>query len=73
MADVRAAKYVDLQAIVGDSHFLDGHQLYQFRLVRCAIAVAGAIFLILEFYRPFGGFIQISSTSMHNALAQMGH
>jgi hypothetical protein len=42
-------------------------------LFLCAIAVAGAIFLILEFYRPFGGFIQIPSTAMHNALAQMGH
>ena len=41
-------------------------------LFLCAIAVAGAIFLILEFYRPFGGFIQIPSTTMHNALAQMG-
>ena len=42
-------------------------------LCLCAIAVSGAIFLILELYRPFGGFIQIPSTSLGNALAQMGH
>jgi hypothetical protein len=42
-------------------------------LCLCAIAVAGAIFLILELYRPFGGFIQIPSTTLTNALAQLGH
>jgi len=41
-------------------------------LCLCALAVAGAIFLILELYRPFGGFIQISSAPLRNALAQMG-
>jgi hypothetical protein len=42
-------------------------------LFLCALAVAGAVFLILELYRPFGGFIQISSTTLRNALAQLGH
>ncbi len=42
-------------------------------LCLCALAVAGAIFLILELYRPFGGFIQIPSTTLTNALAQLGH
>jgi hypothetical protein len=42
-------------------------------LCLCALAVAGAIFLILELYRPFGGFIQIPSTTLRNALAQLGH
>ena len=42
-------------------------------LCLCALAVAGAIFLILELYQPFGGFIQIPSTTLRNALAQMGH
>ena len=41
-------------------------------LCLCAIAVAGAVFLILELYRPFGGFIQIPSSTLRNALAQMG-
>jgi hypothetical protein len=41
-------------------------------LCLCALAVAGAIFLILELYRPFGGFIQIPSTTLRNALAQLG-
>ena len=38
----------------------------------CALAMAGAIFLILELYRPFGGFIQIPSITLRNALAQLG-
>jgi hypothetical protein len=42
-------------------------------LFLCALAVAGAVFLILELYRPFGGLIQISSTTLRNALAQLGH
>jgi hypothetical protein len=41
-------------------------------LFLCSLAVAGAIFLILELYKPFGGIIQIPSTAMRNALAQMG-
>lgn len=41
-------------------------------LCLCALAVAGAIFLILELYRPFGGFIQIPSATLQNALAQLG-
>ena len=35
-----------------------------------AIAVSGAIFLILELDQPFGGFIRISSEPMLNALHQ---
>jgi len=40
-------------------------------LFLCAIAVSGAIFLILEMYNPFGGLIHISSTPIRNVLAQM--
>ena len=40
-------------------------------LVVAALSVAGAIFLILELDRPFGGLIQISSEPMQNALKQM--
>jgi hypothetical protein len=38
----------------------------------CALSVAGAILLILELDRPFGGFIQISSAPLRDALAQLG-
>ena len=38
----------------------------------CALSVAAAIFLILELYRPFQGFIQLSSSPLQYALAHMG-
>jgi hypothetical protein len=41
-------------------------------LFLCALSVAGAIFLIMEFYSPFHGMIQISSTPLRNALANLG-
>jgi hypothetical protein len=41
-------------------------------LLLCAVAVSGAIFLILEMYNPFGGLIHISSAPIRNVLAQMG-
>lgn len=37
-----------------------------------AVAVSGAIFLILELDQPFGGFLRISSEPMVNALHQLG-
>jgi hypothetical protein len=37
-----------------------------------ALAVSGAIFLILELDQPFGGLIRISSEPMVNALHQFG-
>ena len=37
-----------------------------------ALSVSGAIFLILELDLPFGGLVQISDTSMRNALGQLG-
>jgi hypothetical protein len=36
-----------------------------------AVAVSGAIFLILELDQPFGGFLRISSEPMMNALHQL--
>src|SRR5215467_10198174 len=39
-------------------------------LVVSAVAVSGAIFLILELDQPFGGIIRISSEPMVNALSQ---
>ena len=41
-----------------------------FALMISALAVAGAIFLILELDQPFGGLIRISSEPMLNALHQ---
>ena len=41
-----------------------------FALVISALAVSGAIFLILELDQPFGGLIRISSEPMLNALHQ---
>jgi hypothetical protein len=40
-------------------------------LVISALSVCGAIFLILELDRPFGGLIGLSSEPMHKALAQL--
>jgi len=41
-------------------------------LLLAALSVAGAIFLILELDRPFGGFIELSSDPLQRALAQLG-
>lgn len=41
-------------------------------LVICALAVASAVFLILELDRPLDGMIQISSEPLRMALAQLG-
>jgi len=42
-------------------------------LLVAALSVSGAIFLILELDRPFGGLIQISSEPMLRVLSQLGH
>ena len=41
-------------------------------LFLCALSVSGAIFLIMELDRPFGGLIEISSAPLRNALASVG-
>ena len=41
--------------------------------ILCAFAVSGAIFLILELYRPFGGLIHVSTLPLRNVLDQMGN
>lgn len=41
-------------------------------LFAAALAVSGAIFLILEMYMPFTGLIQISSAPLRSALAHLG-
>jgi hypothetical protein len=41
-------------------------------LFACSLSVAGAIYLIVEMDRPYGGLIQISSTPVRNVLDQLG-
>lgn len=41
-------------------------------LAGCALAVASALFLILELDRPFRGMIRISSAPVHKTLEQLG-
>jgi hypothetical protein len=41
-------------------------------LFSSALSVSGAIFLILDMYRPYSGLIQISSAPLRLALAQLG-
>ena len=38
-----------------------------------ALAVSGAVFLILEMYAPYQGLIQISKAPLRAAIAQLGH
>jgi membrane-bound ClpP family serine protease len=42
-------------------------------LFLCGLAVAGAIFLILEMYMPYEGLIRISSAPLSDALAHLGY
>jgi hypothetical protein len=41
-------------------------------LLLCTLSVSGAIFLILELDRPFGGLIEISDVPLRNAIAHLG-
>lgn len=41
-------------------------------LLFCALAVSGAIFLVMELDHPFDGLIQIPSAPMRNTLAHLG-
>jgi len=41
-------------------------------LFASALAVCGAIFLILEMYQPYSGFIRVSEAPLRAALAQLG-
>ena len=42
-------------------------------LVACALAVSGAVFIIMAMYTPFSGVMKISSAPIRNALTVMGH
>jgi hypothetical protein len=52
--------------------FAPGNATVIATLFLCALSVSGAIFLILEMYRPFEGLMQISSAPLRNALAHLG-
>jgi hypothetical protein len=41
-------------------------------LLLCALAIASALFLILELDQPFSGIMQVSSDPLRRALAQLG-
>jgi hypothetical protein len=58
---------------LGFSILAPGNATVIFALVVSALAVSGAIFLILELDQPFGGLIGISSEPMVYALQQMAH
>jgi hypothetical protein len=38
----------------------------------CALAVSGAVIVMLEMYAPFEGFMQISGAPLREALAHLG-
>ncbi len=38
----------------------------------CALSVSGAIFLLVELYRPFEGLLRVPSDSLHEALSHLG-
>ncbi|MBV8284286.1 MAG: hypothetical protein JO175_06525, partial [Candidatus Eremiobacteraeota bacterium] len=41
-------------------------------LALCAVAITGAIFLMLEMYSPFEGLIQIPSTPLQDTISRLG-
>jgi hypothetical protein len=41
-------------------------------LALCALAVSGAVIVMLEMYTPFEGFMQISGAPLREALAHLG-
>ena len=41
-------------------------------LFLCALSVSGAIFMILELDRPFGGLIQVSDAPLRNTIVHLG-
>jgi hypothetical protein len=58
---------------VGFGLFAPANSTVVVALGLCALAVSGAIFVMLEMYMPFQGVVQLSSTPLREALAHMGH
>jgi hypothetical protein len=52
--------------------FAPSNKIVVATLILAALSVSGAIFLILELDRPFGGLIQMSSEPMRNAFRLLG-
>jgi len=61
---LRCSDQLRLRALV------DCNPLAASALSRCAVASAGAIFVMMELYHPFGGFIE--NPKHDNAFAQRG-
>jgi hypothetical protein len=49
-----------------------GHLTVVVSLFLSAVAVSGAVLLILEMYTPFAGWIRVSSVPLRAALAHLG-
>ena len=56
---------------MGFSVLAPSNSTVMFAFIISAVAVSGAVFLILELDQPFGGFLRISSEPMVNALGQL--
>jgi hypothetical protein len=53
--------------------FAPGTKAVFVTLVACALAVSGAVFIIMAMYTPFSGVMRISSSPIRDALSLMGH
>ena len=53
--------------------FAPGTKAVFVTLVACALAVSGAVFIIMAMYTPFSGVMRISSSPLRDALSLMGH
>jgi hypothetical protein len=53
--------------------FAPGTKAVFVTLVACALAVSGAVFIIMAMYTPFSGVMKISSSPLRDALSLMGH
>lgn len=58
---------------VGFGMFAPSNTTVLMTLVVCALAVSGAIFVIMEMYSPFSGILRISPVPVQDALNQMGN
>ena len=58
---------------VGFGMFAPSNTTVLMTLVVCALAVSGAIFVIMEMYSPFSGLLRISPVPVHDALNQMAN
>ena len=57
---------------VGFGMFAPSNTTVLMTLLVCALAVSGAIFIIMEMYSPFSGMLRISPVPVQDALYQMG-